>query len=125
MRACRRGVEVEYLVGNPRPYHGEHRFFEGWLARALATKIVFGRLDDLAAAGAKVYEAGYPRSEGWSEEIEALYPHVHAKLAICDGRRLLIGSANVDITAGYWEHEASLLIEDTGVYIVKDGKWAL
>ncbi|MCB9652188.1 MAG: phosphatidylserine/phosphatidylglycerophosphate/cardiolipin synthase family protein [Deltaproteobacteria bacterium] len=115
MRACRRGVEVEYLVGNPRPYHGEHRFFEGWLARALATKIVFGRLDDLAAAGAKVYEAGYPRSEGWSEEIEALYPHVHAKLAICDGRRLLIGSANVDITAGYWENEASLLIEDEGV----------
>ncbi|MCA9556017.1 MAG: phosphatidylserine/phosphatidylglycerophosphate/cardiolipin synthase family protein, partial [Myxococcales bacterium] len=28
---------------------------------------------------------------------------------------LLIGSANVDITAGYWENEASLLIEDEGV----------
>ncbi len=44
-----------------------------------------------------------------------LYPHVHAKLAVCDGRWLLIGSANVDITAGYWEHEASLLIEDRDV----------
>ena len=114
-RACRRGVEVHYLVGNPRPYHGDHEFFDGWVARALATKIVFGRLDDLVAEGAHVYEAGYPRDASWAEEIEMLYPHVHAKLVVCDGRWLLIGSANVDITAGYWEHEASLLIDDSQV----------
>lgn len=121
-RACRRGVEVKYLVGNPRPYYGDHHFFDGWVARALATKIVFGRLDDLVAEGAQVYEAGYPRASTWSPQIQMLYPHVHAKLAVCDGRLLLIGSANVDITAGYWESESSLLIEDRGVVAQTEAK---
>ncbi len=39
-------------------------------------------------------------------------PHVHAKLVCADGRVVALGSANLDVTAGYWESEALVLIDD-------------
>lgn len=111
LRALTRGVRVRYVVGNPRPNHGERVAFDGWVARELATRLVFGRLDRLVEAGAEVVEVGIAQQSLWSEDIGTIYPHVHAKLASCDGRMLLLGSANVDINSGYWESEGAALIE--------------
>ena len=107
LRAIERGVKVSYLVGNPRPRFGEDGTFSGWAMRELPSQLVFGRLDPLVEAGARVVELGLP-----NDALEIIYPHVHAKLAISDGSRLLIGSPNVDISSSYWESEAALLVED-------------
>jgi phosphatidylserine/phosphatidylglycerophosphate/cardiolipin synthase-like enzyme len=42
-------------------------------------------------------------------------PHVHAKVVSVDGRVCAVGSANLDITAGYWESELVLLVEDPAI----------
>ena len=42
-------------------------------------------------------------------------PHVHAKIMSADGRVCAVGSANLDITAGYWESELLLVVEDEAV----------
>jgi phosphatidylserine/phosphatidylglycerophosphate/cardiolipin synthase-like enzyme len=39
-------------------------------------------------------------------------PHVHAKTISADGRVCAVGSANLDVTAGYWESELLLVVED-------------
>ncbi len=41
-----------------------------------------------------------------------MHSHVHAKLMCADGRVCALGSANMDITGGYWESELLLVIED-------------
>jgi phosphatidylserine/phosphatidylglycerophosphate/cardiolipin synthase-like enzyme len=42
-------------------------------------------------------------------------PHVHAKVLSADGAACAVGSANLDVTAGYWESEVLLLVEDAAV----------
>jgi phosphatidylserine/phosphatidylglycerophosphate/cardiolipin synthase-like enzyme len=42
-------------------------------------------------------------------------PHVHAKVMSVDGRVCSVGSANLDITAGYWENEVMLVVEDESI----------
>ena len=49
--------------------------------------------------------AGRP-SSAWCQ------PHVHAKAMSADGLRCAVGSANMDITASYWESELLLVVED-------------
>ena len=39
-------------------------------------------------------------------------PHVHAKARSVDGRCCAVGSANMDLTASYWESELFLVVED-------------
>ena len=39
-----------------------------------------------------------------------VHSHVHAKVMSADGRVCAGGSANLDITAGYWESELVLLV---------------
>ncbi|MCA9541658.1 MAG: phosphatidylserine/phosphatidylglycerophosphate/cardiolipin synthase family protein, partial [Myxococcales bacterium] len=111
--ALARGVTVRFLVGHVRPLFGEARQpFRGGALRALATEVIHGRLDALVAAGAEAWAYARRDLPGWAADLGTVLPHVHAKLMSVDGRRFTIGSANLDITAGYWESEALLLVED-------------
>jgi cardiolipin synthase len=73
--------------------------------------VIHGRLDPLVQAGACAIEYRVPAQAAWSAGVGAVRPHVHAKLVCVDGARLTVGGANLDITAGYWESEALVLIE--------------
>ena len=110
--AVRRGVRVRALFGNVRPVHGDRIPFQGGAIRDLATQVVHGRMDALVAAGAEAYEMALPPMSGWDPALEPTRPHIHAKILSSDGRLCTIGSANVDVTAGYWESECVLVIED-------------
>lgn len=109
--ALARGVAVRFLVGHVRPLYGPERTpFRGGAIRSLATEVIHGRLDTLIAAGAEA--RGFTLATPHAPELTPLRPHVHAKLMSVDGRRFAIGSANLDITAGYWESEALLIVDD-------------
>ncbi|MCL4234478.1 MAG: phosphatidylserine/phosphatidylglycerophosphate/cardiolipin synthase family protein, partial [Deltaproteobacteria bacterium] len=117
--AIGRGVRVRVLVGHVRPVFGdagrEGEPFPGGAIRELATQVVHGRIDELVEAGAQAYEYVAPPGPAWAEDLGAVRAHVHAKLICADGRWCAIGSANLDITAGYWESEALLVVEDTAL----------
>lgn len=110
--ALERGVRVDYLVGNVRPLFGpQAKPFQGFSQlRGLITEVIHGRLDDLAQAGANVFMATL-RDPAWPEALNPVMPHVHAKVMIVDGRYSAIGSANLDITASYWESEAFMILD--------------
>jgi cardiolipin synthase len=113
LRAVARGVRVRVLLGRARPVYGADVPFAGSSAlHELANQLVHARLDVLVEAGAEVHELTLKPREGWDPALGAVRPHVHAKLMIADGAITAIGSANLDITAGYWESEALLVIED-------------
>lgn len=117
LRALRRGVRVRGLVGAVSPTYGDNRPFAGPLAtsRHLATQFVHSRLDALVAAGAEAYEFAVRDVPGWDPALGTVRPHVHAKVMTADGAVGAVGSANLDITAGYWESELILLVEDRGI----------
>jgi phosphatidylserine/phosphatidylglycerophosphate/cardiolipin synthase-like enzyme len=113
LRALRRGVRVRTLYGNLTPTHGGTPFGGPWAAaRTEATQLVHSRMDDLVAAGAEAYELVVPEQPGWESGLGAVHPHVHAKVTSVDGRVCSVGSANLDVTAGYWENELVLIAED-------------
>jgi phosphatidylserine/phosphatidylglycerophosphate/cardiolipin synthase-like enzyme len=113
LRALRRGVCVRMLFGNFTPKHGEE-FFKGPFAavRSAAMSLVHSRLDPLVAAGVECYEFVVRRQPAWDPAVGDVRPHVHAKAMSADGRVCTVGSANFDVTAGYWENEVLLVIED-------------
>jgi len=116
LRALRRGVRVRTLFGNLTPTHAGQPFEGAWSsARVEATNLVRSRMDTLVAAGAEAYELVIPRKSQWDEEVGDIHPHVHAKLASVDGRVCSVGSANLDVTAGYWESELMLIVEDAAI----------
>ncbi|MCB9744153.1 MAG: phosphatidylserine/phosphatidylglycerophosphate/cardiolipin synthase family protein [Alphaproteobacteria bacterium] len=106
-RALERGVRVRLLVGNVRPLHGDRQPFPGGVIRELATQVIHGRIDPLVEAGAEAWELAVDGGPA----LGRVLPHVHAKLVCVDGQRLSVGSANLDVTAAYWESEALLLLE--------------
>jgi phosphatidylserine/phosphatidylglycerophosphate/cardiolipin synthase-like enzyme len=113
--ALERGVDVRVLMGNVRPLWGEPRTpFPGGAPRALATEIIHGRLTDLIRRGARVWEYAVDAAAvaSWSDELGSVFPHVHAKVLCVDDEVLAVGSANLDISAAYWESEAILVLED-------------
>ncbi len=113
LRALERGVCVRTLFGNLIPKHGDGPFkgpFAG--ARTAATSFVHSRMDPLAAAGGECYEFVVRRQPGWDPVVGDVRPHVHAKAMSSDGRVCAVGSANLDVTAGYWENELLLVVED-------------
>ncbi len=113
--ALSRGVAVRFLVGHVRPLFGPARTpFKGGAIRSLATEVIHGRLDALLDAGAAARGYALRDVPGWAPELGTVLPHVHAKLVSVDGERFAIGSANLDITAGYWESEALLVVEHAG-----------
>ena len=116
LRALRRGVRVRSLFGNLTPTHGGTPFGGPWSsARTEATQLVHSRMDDLVAAGAEAHELEVPEQPGWEARLGVLHPHVHAKVVSVDGRVCSVGSANLDVTASYWETELLLVVEDSAV----------
>jgi phosphatidylserine/phosphatidylglycerophosphate/cardiolipin synthase-like enzyme len=111
--AVERGVRVRLLVGHATPTHGGQPFTGPWAtARAVATELVHSRLDPLVAAGAEAWTYAVPHQPGWAPELGLVETHVHAKVLTVDGQRCTVGSANLDITASYWESELLILVED-------------
>ena len=69
----------------------------------------------LIRGGAEVYEYATPPLPEIVTTGGVVRPYVHAKVMSADGRVASIGSANLDATASYWEHEISVVIEDPAV----------
>jgi phosphatidylserine/phosphatidylglycerophosphate/cardiolipin synthase-like enzyme len=116
LRALRRGVCVRTLFGNLTPKHGEELFKGPFaVARSAATSLVHSRLDPLVVAGGECYEFVVRRQPGWDPAVGDVRPHVHAKAMSADGRVCAVGSANLDVTAGYWESELLLVVEDEAI----------
>ncbi len=116
LRALRRGVRVCTLFGHMTPTHGGKPFQGPWAwARTVATQLVDSRIDALLAAGGEGYRLAVPQQPGWPPGLGVVRPHVHAKVMSADGRVCAVGSANLDITAGYWESELLLLVEDAAI----------
>jgi phosphatidylserine/phosphatidylglycerophosphate/cardiolipin synthase-like enzyme/nucleotide-binding universal stress UspA family protein len=111
--ALQRGVRVEILFGSVRPHHGQGIYFPGGAIREVADQYVRSRLDAVIAAGGVAYEFAVPPAPSWEPELERVFPHVHAKLLVCDTAAVALGSANLDVTAAYWESEALLVVHDT------------
>lgn len=116
LRALRRGVQVRVITGHLVPHH-DGQPFQGPLAtaRAAATELVHSRLDPLIAQGAQAFLYGVEEHPGWAQGLGRVHPHVHAKVLSADGRRCAVGSANLDLTASYWESELMLVVEDPEV----------
>jgi len=76
---------------------------------------VHSRMDPLVAAGGECYEFVVPRQPGWDPAVGGVRPHVHAKAMSADGRVCVVGSANLDVTAAYWESELLLVVEDEAI----------
>ena len=113
LRALRRGVRVRALFGNLTPTHDGKPFEGPWAtARIAATELVHSRIDTLVAAGGECYQLAVREQPGWTPGLGVVNPHVHAKVMSVDGRVCSVGSANLDITAGYWENELMLIVED-------------
>ena len=114
--AAARGVDVDVVVGHTTPTHEDTPFRGPWsTARQAASELVASRLDALVDAGARVYRLAVPRRPGWAPELGTVHPHVHAKVVCVDGRVCSVGSANLDVTAAYWEDEVVLVVEDESV----------
>jgi phosphatidylserine/phosphatidylglycerophosphate/cardiolipin synthase-like enzyme len=115
LSALARGVRLSMLVGRARPAYGDDIPFAGGQLRSVADTLVRARLSALVDAGADVRELAIPPPAGWDATLGRVFPHVHAKLVLGDGGALAIGSANLDVTAGYWESEALVIVEDRAV----------
>jgi phosphatidylserine/phosphatidylglycerophosphate/cardiolipin synthase-like enzyme len=125
LRAVKRGVRVRTLVGNLTPRHGDKPFEGPWAAaRTVATSLVHSRMDALVAAGGECYEFAVPHQPGWDPSIGEIRPHVHAKTMSVDGRVCAVGSANLDVTAGYWESELLLVVEDESIATGVEARFA-
>jgi cardiolipin synthase len=123
LRALRRGIGVRTLFGNLTPTHGGQPFDGPWSsARTEATALVHSRMDLLVAAGAEAYELAIPQKKAWSDDVGEILPHVHAKIASIDGRVCAVGSANLDVTAGYWESELMLIVDDASITSVLEAR---
>lgn len=116
VRAVRRGVRVRSVIGNLTPTHGGVRFKGPWsAARAATTNFVHSRFDGIVAAGGAGYVFTVAEQPQWTTGLGVLHPHVHAKIISVDGRVCTVGSANLDFTAGYWEDELILVVEDVAI----------
>ena len=95
---------------------GDTPFKGPWAtARTAATQMVHSRMDALVAAGGEGYQFAVAQQPGWALGLGSVHSHVHAKVISADGRVCAVGSANLDFTAGYWESELLLLVEDPTV----------
>ncbi|MEZ4375158.1 MAG: phosphatidylserine/phosphatidylglycerophosphate/cardiolipin synthase family protein [Polyangiaceae bacterium] len=113
LRALERGVRVCVLGGHPKPMYDGTPFPGPWeAARNTATEVAHSRLDPLVRAGGEVHYYAKREVPGWDASLGVVLPHVHAKVLSVDGTRCVVGSANFDVTAAYWESELMLIVED-------------
>ena len=110
-RALARGVQLRLLTGNAVPRRADGTFFPGPVYRELFDHMVKQRLEPLIRAGAQVFEYVAPSHPDIVPHGGIVRPYVHAKVMTCDGRAASVGSANLDATASYWEHEANLVVQ--------------
>ena len=116
LRALRRGVRVRTLFGNLTPRHGDRRS-KGHgrrLARPRRRSSTRGWMHSLPPE-ASATSSSCRQQPGWDPGVGDVRPHVHAKVMSADGRVCAVGSANLDVTAGYWESELLLVVEDEAV----------
>lgn len=111
VRALARGVRVVFLTGSAVPRTTEGRMLDGPVHRVLFEYMTKYQLEPLIEAGAEVYELCTPRLDNVDLPGRAFRPYVHAKVVSVDGRAASVGSANLDITASFWEREANVVIE--------------
>jgi phosphatidylserine/phosphatidylglycerophosphate/cardiolipin synthase-like enzyme len=114
VRLLARGVKVELLTGSAATRRADGSFFPAPMHRTLFELMVKARLEPLLLAGVKVYEFEPPGSELVVARGGRFRPYVHAKLMTIDGRIASIGSANLDVTASFWESEANVVVQDAG-----------
>ncbi|MCA9647076.1 MAG: phosphatidylserine/phosphatidylglycerophosphate/cardiolipin synthase family protein [Polyangiaceae bacterium] len=113
LRALQRGVRVCVLSGHPKPMYDGKPFPGPWeAARNTATEVAHSRLDPLVRAGGEVHYCAKRGVPGWDATLGVVLPHVHAKVLSVDGARCVVGSANFDVTASYWESELMVIVED-------------
>lgn len=122
IQAVHRGVDVSFLTGNVLARRADGSFFEGGRHRELFEYVIKSRLGVLVDAGVNVYEFQTAKLDNIASTGSKLRPYVHAKLITADGRYASIGSANLDVTASYWEREANILIDDVKVVSALDRK---
>jgi len=113
-RALARGVRLVLLTGNAVARRADGSFFPGPVYRELFDHMVKQRLEPLIQSGAQVFEYVAPSQAMIVPQGGVVRPYVHAKVLSCDGRAASIGSANLDATASYWEHEANVVVQDEG-----------
>lgn len=119
--AHERGVRVRILSGHFRPLHGDGTPFPGVAPlHELADQVAHGRIDRLVEAGIEAYSFVVRPGGDVLPEVGPIKPHVHAKLLSADGRVCTVGSANLDVTAGYWEDEVLAIVEDADVTATLD-----
>jgi len=112
IQAVRRGVNVTFITGNVLARRADGTFFEGGRHRELFEYLVKSRLGVLADSGVDVYEFLTSELDNVAVTGGKIRPYVHAKLLTADDRYVSLGSANLDITASYWEREANVLVDD-------------
>ena len=111
-RAVARGVRVKLLTGNALARRMDDSFFPGPLHRELFEYMVKQSLEPLMRRGVEIFElvvSGLPQIVARGNGVR---PYVHAKILTCDGEAASVGSANLDATASYWEHEANVVVEN-------------
>ena len=111
-RALSRGVRLVLLTGNAVARRADGSFFPGPVYRELFDHMVKQRLEPLIRSGAEVYEYAASPDPMIVPRGGVVRPYVHAKVMSCDGRAASVGSANLDATASYWEHEANMVVQD-------------
>ena len=112
IQAVRRGVKVTFLTGSVLARRADGTFFEGGRHRELFEYVVKSRLGVLVESGVDVYEFQTAELDNIAVRGGKVRPYVHAKLITADGRFASLGSANLDVTASYWERESNALIDD-------------
>lgn len=111
-RLLARGVRVVLLTGSASARRDDGSFFPGPLFRAAFEYMVKAKLERLLRAGVEVYEFVAPPSPAIVARGGRVRPYVHAKVVSVDGQMTSIGSANLDVTASFWESEANIVVED-------------
>lgn len=107
LAAVRRGVQVQFLIGNVLPRWGDDKPFGNGALRSLADDLVRGRLEPVLRAGAEGFEFVVA-----DPDLGPVFTHVHAKLFVRDADLVAVGSANLDATSAYWESELMVLVHD-------------
>ncbi|OUS03827.1 hypothetical protein A9Q81_06780 [Gammaproteobacteria bacterium 42_54_T18] len=120
IHAVKRGVSVTFITGSVQARRADGSFFKGGIHRELFEYVTKSRLGMLSQAGVKVVEFQTKVLENIATVEGKVRPYVHAKLVTADGRYASIGSANLDISASYWEREANIVIEDPSVVSALD-----
>ncbi len=111
-RAAARGVVVRFLTGNGNARRSDGTLFKGPLPRELFEYVTKQRFGELMLRGVEVYEYSTPVLPNILTRGGTIRPYVHAKVLTADGRIASIGSANLDATAGYWERETIVVVQD-------------